>query len=166
MNFQNHLKAVPGFEGYYADADGTVWSDKRGRLKLLRASWNGRYYNLSLFRGGRPRTVHLHVAICLAFHGPRPLKGQVRHLDGNPKNNAAPNLAWGTSKENNADRARHRTMPRGSQIHTCRISEADVYAIRHLLSHGQRVCDIAKIYGVSSSAIKHIKQGRSYAWLS
>ena len=39
----------------------------------------------------------------------------LRHLDGNKTNPHADNLAWGTQKENAADRERHGKTSRGSK---------------------------------------------------
>lgn len=47
--------------------------------------------------------------VCAAFHGYRPEGYQCMHLDGNPKNNNADNLSWGTIHENsNEPIRRHR----------------------------------------------------------
>lgn len=57
-------------------------------------------------------TTSDHRIICATFHGPPPFDGaQVRHLDGNPKNNQAANLAWGTASENAADTIKHGKHP-------------------------------------------------------
>lgn len=42
-----------------------------------------------------------------AFLGPRPDGLETRHLDGNPANNSARNLRYGTKSENAQDRVRH-----------------------------------------------------------
>jgi hypothetical protein len=47
--------------------------------------------------GGRRRRTHLHRLLVETFISPPPFpKACVRHLDGNPYNNAVENLAWGT----------------------------------------------------------------------
>ena len=48
-----------------------------------------------------------HTLVLLAFIGPKPQKLEVRHLDGNPKNNFVRNLKYGTTKENAQDRELH-----------------------------------------------------------
>lgn len=54
-------------------------------------------------------TVKVHVAVALAFLGPRPEGLDIRHLDGDPTNAHASNLAYGTKLENEADKWRHGT---------------------------------------------------------
>src|SRR5690554_3506076 len=62
---------------------------------------------------GRRRKFKVHQLVCRAFHGERPTAShEVRHLDGNPMNNHADNLAWGTRSENALDRSRHGTQHR------------------------------------------------------
>ena len=55
-------------------------------------------------------TSYVHALVLLAFVGPRSLvegkRVECRHLNGNPGDNRLENLAWGTVKENRADRMR------------------------------------------------------------
>lgn len=106
---------MPGFEGYEVSSRGRVRSywipGVRPRrvgttyriLTGTRSSFGYQSYNII---GRKP--IPVHVLIATAFHGPRPAGGVVRHLDGNPQNNAATNIAWGTPAENVADRDRHK----------------------------------------------------------
>ena len=58
---------------------------------------------------GAKRVFSVHRLVALAFHGTPPPEHEVRHLDGNPLNNHAHNLTWGTKSENANDRKRHGT---------------------------------------------------------
>jgi HNH endonuclease len=50
---------------------------------------------------GRGKNIDVHVAVALAFHGPRPFpKAEVLHLDHDETNNTPNNLRWGTRSEN------------------------------------------------------------------
>jgi hypothetical protein len=61
---------------------------------------------------GSSRISKVHRLVAESFLPPQPFPGAiVRHLDGNPANNAADNLAWGTQAENRVDRIR--TLGRG-----------------------------------------------------
>lgn len=58
------------------------------------------------------RTIRLHVAICSAFHGPKPEWADlVAHRDGNPDNNRAFNLRWSSLAANGYDTEWHRAHP-------------------------------------------------------
>lgn len=68
--------------------------------------------------GGKRRRTHLHRLLVETFVSPPPFpKACVRHLDGNPYNNAIGNLAWGTYLENENDK-------RGHGTHRTRITNA------------------------------------------
>jgi len=47
---------------------------------------------------------YVHRLVCEAFHGPPPDGAQARHLDGDPRNNHADNLKWGTAEINAEDK--------------------------------------------------------------
>jgi len=77
--------------------------------KVLKPYVTEKGYSRCVLRiGGASITVRIHRLVCEAFHGPAP-EGctVVRHLDGDPQNNRASNLAWGTPAENTADMYRH-----------------------------------------------------------
>ena len=151
------MKPIPGYDGYFADEYGDVFSDRRGTLKKLRAVWNGRYYNVSLYCCGKQESVHVHVAVCLAFHGPRPDGLVCRHRDDDPHNNRPGNLLWGTQTENNRDRVKHGSIQRGEKHHRSKLKDWEVVEIRALLGIGVRERILATAYGVSEGAIKHIR---------
>lgn len=106
-------KPVVGHEGDYMVSD-------QGRVKRLAGlGRNGRAIAEKILRltptgdghlqvgiHGRLQTVHSLVLI--AFVGPRPFpKAQGRHLNDDPSDNWLSNLAWGTAKDNAADRERN-----------------------------------------------------------
>ena len=75
---------------------------------LSRSPGSGGYVlvNIMVDRKRTPRRVHHLVAELFL---PPPVSGQteIRHLDGNPQNCHAENLAWGTHQENMQDMVRH-----------------------------------------------------------
>ena len=119
-NEQVEYRAVefPAVGGYRAGSDGSVdgrWV-RRGRgAWCIGEVW--RPLKQGVYKGGY-RRVRLHNAglhlvnriVCAAFHGPPPSpKHEASHLDDDPANNRADNLAWETREENQArrDRKRH-----------------------------------------------------------
>lgn len=109
------MREIPGCPGYFATEDGRIISRFRGREREIRQFDRKRldgtpspYLSVSATRDGRRCNRFVHDLVCLAFHGPRPSADhEVRHKDGNPKNNAESNLAWGTVEENTMDRVKH-----------------------------------------------------------
>ena len=118
---------VPGFAGYQASSHGRIRSVDRtlsdGRLAggvvLAPTEDDNGYLRVTLSAGGRQRTRPVHVLVALAFKGPRPRGREVRHLDGVKVNCRPGNLAWGTKRQQEKDKKRHRrqelsaTLPLG-----------------------------------------------------
>jgi len=134
-------REVPGHPGYEASSLGRVRSvdrvllDKTGRQKpyrggILKGTTTGLYRGFTL---GKYKKMYLHVAVCLAFHGPRPSeRHEGGHRNGNRLDNRASNLRWVTHSENEADKRRHGTNPEGRRHGMVKLTEAEVLAIREI----------------------------------
>lgn len=91
---------------YRVRADGRIESHLSGRWRVLKPCRHGDGYRYFYPRvDGVRRKVYVHHAVLLTFVGPRPPRLEARHLDDDPANNRADNLAWGTKAENGRDRA-------------------------------------------------------------
>lgn len=75
----------------------------RGKVLAATVKTSG---HLEVALGARNRR-DVHQLVALTFIGPRPVRCEVRHLDGNPTNNQAANLAWGPRGANNQDKKWH-----------------------------------------------------------
>lgn len=101
-------KPIAGYEGKYEISDlGRVKSlvrhgDTNSRIlkPVLRKSGH-----LQVSLSGKTRKVHQLVAV--AFLGPCPDGMEICHKDGNPANNHASNLKYGTRADNARDRVDH-----------------------------------------------------------
>lgn len=145
--------------GYFVTRDGRVFSRKR----QLCASPNViGYPQVTLRIAGRQCSRTVHRLVCRAFHG-EPKPGQeVRHLDGTRSNNHADNLAWGTVKDNHADRAQHGRAPRGENNPSAKLNEHQVRLIRIALTQGARPVDLGRQFNVHPNTITDIKQGHKW----
>jgi hypothetical protein len=161
---------VAGFEGKYrvsrlgaiercmhsfARAGGTIVTYPAKPLKTQ--SMQRGHQRVILHKGGK-RSIHfLHHLVLLSFGYLRPSPSSVvRHLDGNPHNNALDNLTWGTHQENAIDACFHGTTLK-------KLSINDMRAIRAAFAkpyHGQSA-DLARKYGVDPSSISNVKRGRT-----
>lgn len=101
---------------YVAGSDGRIVKVRgRGaeeRDKVMRVHDNGRgYMKVKLTVGGMRIMFYVHRLVCEAFHGLPPDyesdPANVRHLNGDPGDNRADNLRWGTVEENMRDRERY-----------------------------------------------------------
>lgn len=100
----------------------------------------------------RVQTVHRLVAS--AFIGLCPAGQQVRHLDGNPLNNALDNLAYGSPAQNVRDAQQHGTFNQH------RIPDDVVKAIRRDAASGLSQRIVANRHGVSQPTVSDIINGR------
>lgn len=111
-------KPVPGFPDYEVSSFGRVLSRHGRQPRVLKPFRMGNYLGVGLCGpGGATRRVTLHVLVAEVFIGPRPEGNDVRHLDGNHRNNTAENLAYGTRSENVFDRIRHGTHHYAMRTH-------------------------------------------------
>lgn len=103
---------VIGYDGYYADSFGDIWSSNSRWGKWRKLSGfpdpDG-YLKIKAKKDGRLRKTAVHKMVCLAWHGDKPPEHEVRHLDGTRTNNCPANLKWGTKSENALDRQVHGT---------------------------------------------------------
>jgi len=105
---------VEGTGGRYdVSTRGRVRSRTRGTLTILTGTVQASGYRavgITRTKGGRTRTELVHRLVARAFLGEPPSEAHtdVRHLDGDKRNNRVSNLAWGTRSENMLDVVRHR----------------------------------------------------------
>ena len=167
------MKNIPEYPDYYADEEGNIYSAKRrygagtftdtAGTKLLSAhpSGDGRK-SVVLFRNGIRRTMAVHRLILETFVGPCPPGMEACHNDGDKLNNRLDNLRWDTRSANSFDAVRHGTAG-GERNGNAKLKKEQVIAIRHDDRTPQK---IANDYGISRSAIRLIKQRRTWQELS
>ena len=104
----------------------------------------------------------VHRLVCEAFHGPAPEGAtQVRHLDGDPMNNHADNLAWGTYAENEADKAEHGRSLQGERHHQSKLTQAQVDEIRAYPAETTH-SELGRKYNVDRKTVSLIRRGRTW----
>lgn len=163
---------IPGYEGRYQASDhGRIRSldqlvrcgngGKGTRLckgRVLRPAGQQSDPHLRVTLGNKAPSALVHVLVALTFIGPRPEGCDVRHLDGDPQNNRADNLAYGTRRENILDVYRTGRPWR-------KLTTDQVLDIRNRLAAGEKGRVLAHEYGVKEACISAIKTGRTYSWL-
>lgn len=179
-------KDIPGYERLYqASNTGLIKSVERAiprkhgnggkqgvlsvRERILAPRPDGKGYGrVLLYKDKRHRQYKIHQLVILTFEGPKPQPNlEVRHLDGNNKNNHIDNLRYGTQKENAEDRVRH-----GSSVHVQMLGDnarhhklrsKDVIEIRTLIASGKTKLQVSKMYNVSAAAIYKIINRETWA---
>jgi len=119
MTDENWLP-IPGCPGYEASDLGRIRSlrqRRRGPHVLAPAASGSGHLLIGLRVNGQSVTRSVHRLILLTFVGPPPEGQEVRHLDGNPKNNVVSNLQYGTRAENQLDSVRHGTHHHAVKTH-------------------------------------------------
>lgn len=153
-------KKIPGFDGYYADTEGNIWSTRRGR-DFIRKPFKDRngYLNVGLMGSKFKRYVH-HLVL-LTFVGERPRGFECRHLNGIRTDNRPQNLRWGTRIDNVKDKIKHGVNHKGSKNPSSKLTEQAVKHIRGNYKkgmYGYRIA-MAKKYGVSKNTIGLVLSG-------
>lgn len=164
------LRPIPSAPNadYMAGSDGQVYSRTRyaGFGRKVLTDWyplvgtrgaKG-YRTISMSHENKRVTKNVHRLVCEAFHGAPPRRtDQVRHLDGNPENNAPTNLVWGTQQENWQDRRAHGRASGGENHHSAKLTDAERAHLIWALERG--LCSqhhAARILGMSQSSIQQI----------
>lgn len=135
---------------------------KAGELIFQHKRFNG-YVQVMLHKNGSRKRFLVHRLVATAFHGAGESDyHEVAHLNGVRDDNQAENLAWKTHAENELDKHKHGTILRGSQIRNAKLNETQVSRIKELIFVGEKLTQIANMYGVSISTISLIKKGWSW----
>ncbi len=118
---------VPGWEGLYevsnlgrARSLDRLSSDGSRRLRgtVLKASIASHGYpTVTLWRDGSRQTFTVHALVARVFLGECPSGEEVRHLDGDRRNPALGNLAYGSRSQNVLDAVDHGTHFQAAKTH-------------------------------------------------
>ncbi len=167
MTIIERWKPVVGSNGRYEiSSKGRVWSNVKNRYMCPNENTRG-YLKASLtYEPGKIRTVPVHRLVAEHFlYKPRD-KNEVNHKDGNKLNNHASNLEWVTASQNIQHGLANELIPRGEKVYNAKLTEAQAQeALTGMIRHGFSFKHYADKFGVSKSAIKHIKARRSWKHL-
>ena len=144
---------------YLASSAGGIRSARYPGRNLAGSRDRNGYKRVILCVDGKRLYRRVAAVICAAFHGPRPAGCVTRHLDGDCRNDAATNLAWGAQSENLFDAARHGTLLVGERSPRALLTADDVCYIR--TSH-ERGIDLAAKFGVHKATISAVRHGRNW----
>ena len=150
-------KDIKGYEGLYKISKaGKVKSMPRnGTLGgVLRPDCFSTYEQVALFKNNSRKVCKVHRLVALAFI-PNPNNyPYVCHKNGDPRNNNATNLYWGTPQMNMDDKKKHGTWQGGENHWKCKLTEKDVLTIRELSETNKKsYSKLSKMYNVSKSHI-------------
>ena len=169
------FKPIPGWEGYYSVSNhGNVRSEQRlikekstNKIyeipeKILKKSLDNsgkKYYRVSLSRSSIITYLQVHRLVCWAFIGEQKKGMEVRHLDGNSRNNNLSNLCYGTKSDNMQDAIKHGTFPLLEKRPGAKLNDKIVKEIT--LAKGT-LAELSRRFGVCSGVIRQIKMGQTW----
>lgn len=175
MNSTNEIipteewRKIANFSAYEVSSLGRIRSWKalyagKDRPKQPRVLSPGRsmsgYFIVTLSFECRRRLTGVHRLVAETFHERTdPTHSLVRHLDGNPGNNAANNLAWGTPSQNRKDQFLHGHARVGEAHPMAKLTDDQV---REIFSDANSTCSsLATRFSVSPSTISSIRNRRN-----
>lgn len=174
------MKPIPGYEGYFADELGNVYSMRpRNRLakpplspRLLRKQNNANYNHVSLRRDGETHKRNVSIIVLETFVGPRPSGMWACHGPNGSLDDSIGNLYWATPSRNALDMHRDGTMRRrkGEEHGRAKLNNLQVRVIRKSYSPrgggGLTTRPLACLFGVSKTTIAGIVNRRLWRHLS
>jgi hypothetical protein len=108
------------------------------------------YCYYGLIKNGKKKNFGSHVLVMLTFVGPKPLKREINHKDGNKKNNKNINLEYVTRSYNQ----QHAYL---NGLHTQKgVTKELVLKIRKLFDKGYTVGQLATKFKKGNSTISYI----------
>jgi len=154
-------RAIPGYQGYYADTEGSIWSTRRGQMKRLapciETKWG--HSHVALHAGvGIPARQEKVGRIVLMTFGRMPEPGEEAcHRTGNPQDNRIGNLRWGTKADNSADRT-----AQGNAVTRRSLSVTDIAKLRIAALIGKSDRALAQQFDISHTQVARVIHGESW----
>lgn len=146
---------------YLVSTKGRIKNELSGYI-LQGSETRGGYRHFSTYHNGEIKTRKVHRMIAEAFIENPKNSPYVNHKDGVKWNNNVDNLEWVTPHENSIHAVEMGLFSQGEKHGLSILKEADIPKIRKMLAEGIKNTEIAKLFGVSSAAIGHIKLGDTW----
>ena len=122
------------------------------------------YIRVTLAYEGRVSKRTVHSLVAEAFLGPMPAGATlVRHLNGQPQDNALANIAYGTSADNAADAAAHGSY-KGERNGRAKLTSEQVQALKQAPTGS--IGALASEYGITASYASNIRAGKTWRHLA
>lgn len=150
-------RGIPSCENSYRVSDtGKVYSLLTDRIMKSWIQPNG-YESVYLRINGHYKTFTMHRLVMLAFVSERPAGMDINHKDGNRLNNHLSNLEYITHQQN-IDHASDVLgwSINGTKNPLAKLDDDKVREIRRLYSQGATIRGLAKVFGVTPSAIQSV----------
>jgi len=132
--------------------------ERRSNPLLLKLQLNSNgYYRISCKVSNKRKRWYVHRLVALAYLPPVSGKPNINHKDGNKLNNTVDNLEWSNYSENIRHAYHIELRKRG-----VKLSEYQVYWIKHFDSEGFLHASIAAAFGVHHGTVGDIIRGTTW----
>lgn len=170
------MKPIPGFNGYFADEFGNIYSNKthssKGKTlehpRIMSQSKNWRGYKMVNFTiNGKTKYIAVHLLILKTFVSERPTGMLGCHGKNGISDNSVNNLYWASAHENNLnDKLRDGTLNHGENNYRTKLKKENVLFIRKHFSpygkNGMSGRELAKMFSVKPCVICAIAKRKSW----
>lgn len=135
----------------------------KGEIILKPQKHTGDYRTVTMWVDGRSFQKFVHILVLETFRKKKNISHQVRHLDGDKKNNALTNLKWGTPSENQRDRVKHGTSQIGiSRKHNRRLTKKEITKIRTMFSISKNRTEVSRKMNLSRTTVSDVINQRTH----
>lgn len=162
---------IPGYPGYRAGDDGSIWSCKSNsgkltdRWKRLSPAVHKKtgYLRVCVTPAtGKPQTAWVSRLVLAAFVGPCPAGMEACHENDKRNDNRPSNLKWDTRQNNIAQRDQRDRQASGERCGSAKLKESDIPNVFVLSALGFSQRRIAGMMGVSRGPIFEILNGKKW----
>jgi hypothetical protein len=167
---KRNFKPTPGFEGYFVDSAGNIWSKWRAGGRGKGYSWSedneptqrrtrekpDGYLEVVFFGGGRRVVRSVRCIVLEAFVSPRPKGYEALHLNGIKTDNRLINLMWATRTATIAMKLRHGMGRSRRRNWASKLSEMQAIEILRRGHAGDTPTQVAKDYPVCITVVSKI----------
>lgn len=167
-------KDIPNLAGRYQVSNlgrikGLIKCRRFKHPRILKPNLGGKGYNYVMISHNPKRIIStaIHRLVMLAFIGERPERYCVNHKNGIKTDNRLENLEYVTQAKNvqHAFETGLIQARKGEKCPNAKLNESDVKIIREELLKNISYQNIARRFSVSPTAIRDIKQGRTWKHL-
>lgn len=156
-------KPIKDYEGLYSVTDDGQVLGRGSQPRKLRVNPATGYSQVTLYRRGQCKCVHVHRLVAEAFIPNPEGKPQINHKNGNKQDNRVENLEWCTQSENLAHAYREHLR---ATVPVVAISKADGTVVRTFGSVKDAACFCGVSYtgGISQALSGRIPSAHGYYW--
>lgn len=166
-------RAIPGFPGYRAGTDGTIWSQHKQGPGIRYGPWHqlrpktcrDGYCTVTLSANYKQYTRLVQRLVLMTFIGPCPPGHEACHApDPARNNNRLDNLRWGTRSSNVQDKLQSGRHPRGIRMPQARLTDDKVREILDIRrTQGLTFQALSVLFEVSIATIHRVVSRKCWA---